>query len=321
MSLIYDFSYSQMIAVANNYLPFILEDYIQEMQGMADGASQGSGWFVTFDDILVQNCFLDLMYGKFIPNGYSSHGILGCTAIGAKNENGSIVIGQNFDFPKQLGRNQICSALAFVHMKFKNTTEQFGMRLGAILALPIVKTSYYTAIVTVIESNILSNYSTPAVLVAREAIERAKSINELINIVTVEHNITVSFTNIITNGTNLIGTQVHPLGYRLRENATVVNTNRYIYEDWNEKYFAGGDFSKARQLYVERLVAEHYQSDHTLTNDELIHILGTQVDGIEGQYSAPCYQENGYGDATLAVFTTQQFGVGTVHNGLGTIPL
>jgi Acyl-coenzyme A:6-aminopenicillanic acid acyl-transferase len=314
-------TYFNMIDQAQNYLEYIPEAYLEEMQGMADGASQGSGWSFTIDDILLQNTFLDLAYGHWYPEDYLEDNVMGCTAIGAKNEDGTIMIGQNFDFPRVLSHDNFLPSIAFVHTKLKNNPEIFGMRLGAILSLPIAKTTNnITMIVTVIESNIRSNYSLPAVILARMGLETQSTVDGFIDLVFNQHQITCSFTTIGTNGTIMGGVQVHPLDYRINYNKTIVHTNRYLYSDWNEKYFADGDFSLTRQMYVERLVKEKYSTNNTLTYEELIEILGTTVDGVEGPYSAPCYDDSQYHDATLAVFTSRSFGVGNVYQGLGDLP-
>jgi hypothetical protein len=316
-------SYSSMMNQARNYKTTVPHEYLLEMQGMADGASRGSGWIFTLDDILLQNCFLDLAYGHWIPQEFALHGPLACTDVGAKNANGSIVLGQNFDFPVMLGRNGLFPSLSFVHTNLLGVHQIFGLRLGAVLSLPVGRTSAnLTMVVTVIETNIFTNYSTPAVVVARMAMEAANSIDEIIGIVG-SYEFNCGYTNLITDGTRLVGSQTLPLGYRLRNdttNPTMVNTNRYIYDDWHENYFADGNYSTARQLYVERLVREKYDADSTLSYSELIEILGTTEHGPEGPNSAPCYNQDQYGAGTLAVLTTNEFGIGTVHDGLAPLP-
>lgn len=314
-------SYFAMIEQALNYLEFIPEEYVEEMRAMADGASVESGWPFQLEDILLQNVFLDLAYGHWYPESYIENSIMGCTAIGVKNLNGSVMIGQNFDFPNILAHDNFLPSISFVHTKLTGYPEIFGMRLGGILSLPIAKTTNNIfMIVTVIESNIISNYTLPAVILARMALETQDNIEEAIDFVFNQHQITCSFSLIGTNGANMKGVQVHPLDYRMDCNNIIVHTNRYTYNDWNEQYFADGDFSLTRQQYVQRLVEEKYSTGSSLTHEELIEILGTTVDGIEGEYSAPCYDDSQYHDATLAVFTTQSFGVGTVHDGLGELP-
>ena len=139
------------------------------MRGMADGASQGSGWPVSFDDILVQNCFLDMAYGHWIPQGLLKWGYGGCTDVGARNVVGSIFLGQNLDYPKIMDLDAPFPSMSFVHMKYRGAYESFGCRMGGMLSLPTIKTAAnLTILVTIIESNVAADYSMPAVIVARK---------------------------------------------------------------------------------------------------------------------------------------------------------
>ena len=130
----------------------------------------------------------------------------------------------------------------------------------------------------------------------------------------------MGFNILAANQTHLVGIQSHPLGYRMNENATIVNTNCYVYPDWNNDILASGDYSKTRQQYVDRLLREN-TIDGNLSYDELIEILGTTIDGVEGEKSAPCYDQGIMGDATIAVFTGHHFAIGNVHDGLGIVPI
>jgi hypothetical protein len=315
-------SYSIMVDEAKLYLPAIPQEYQTEMQGMADGASFQSGQYISFEDILLQNVYLDLSYGRWLPIlNESASGEFGCTDVGARNPDGSIIMGQNFDYSKILDHDSMFPSMSFVHLKFAGKTEMFGLRFGGMLALPVMKTANnITVVVTVIETNILTNYSMPAVVVARYAFENTNKAEDLIRIVFDEYERNVGFTILAKNQTHLIGIQSHPLGYRINENATIVNSNCYAYPDWNEEILGSGDYSKTRQKYTERLLKDKTE-DGELTYEELLEILGTTEDGFEGEKSAPCYDQGLMGDATLAVFTERHFALGNVHDGLGVIPI
>lgn len=315
-------SYSSMVEEAKLYLPTIPEEYQTEMQGIADGASFQSGQVVTFEEILLQNVYLDLSYGRWLPlMNESASGEFGCTDVGARNPDGTIIMGQNFDYSKILDHDSVFPAMSFVHLKFTSKTEMFGLRFGGMLALPVMKTEdNITVCVTVIETNILTNYSMPAVIVARYAFENTNKAEDLIRIVFDEYERNVGFTILAKNQTHLLGIQSHPNGYRITQNTTIVNSNCYAYPDWNEEILGSGDYSKTRQKYTERLLQEK-TSDGSLTYEELLEILGTTEDGFEGEKSAPCYDQGISGDATLAVFTETHFAIGNVHDGLGIIPI
>ena len=55
------------------------------MQGMADGCSQGAGWPISFNDILLQNVYLDLSEGHWVPEEARADpaAFLGCTGCGS----------------------------------------------------------------------------------------------------------------------------------------------------------------------------------------------------------------------------------------------
>jgi hypothetical protein len=231
------------------------------------------------------------------------------------------MLGQNFDFPHIIGRKGPLPALSFVHSKLSGVAEVFGLRMGAFLSLPIAKTSNgLTMIITVIETNITSNYAKPSTVVIRQALENMKNIDEGIDFFFNQNNLTCGFSSIITNQTHILGVQGNPLGYRLNYNSSMVYTNRFVYDDWNELYFPSQDFSLTRQNYVQRLLDEKYNPDNILTYEELIEILGTTENGLEGPHSAPCYDDGLFGDASIAVFTNNSFAIGTTHDGLGIIP-
>lgn len=313
--------YWTMINDAKPYDAFIPAEYKEEMRGMANGASQGSGCIITYNDILVQNCFLDLSYGKYGPEGAALESI-GCSALGAENSDGTTMIGQNFDFPKMMDTDYLPS-LSFVLTKFPGVADIFSMRMGAQLSLPIGKTSNgITSCLTALQSNIISNISMPAVVLARQGFEKATSVVEIHQMVYENNYQTAGWTTLVTDGTQIIGTQCHPLDYRYNFNTTIVNTNMFNYPDWDETYGAYGDFSKTRQKYVERLLDERYSPDNKLTEEEVIEILGIDEDSeIEGLDSAPLKYGKMTEGATIAVFTSNSFGLGNVNDGLGTIPI
>ena len=68
-SATYNYTYDQMVAQAQNYVPFIPTDPdLTQMQGMADGCSQGAGWPISFNDILLQNVYLAIFSeGHWVP--------------------------------------------------------------------------------------------------------------------------------------------------------------------------------------------------------------------------------------------------------------
>jgi hypothetical protein len=312
-----DYEYMKRRTLA--YLPFLSQDYLDEMQGMAAGASAGSGWPFTFLDILLQNTYLDIYFGQDVPNHFESEP-MGCTAFGTKNNNGSVSLGQNFDFPKIMGKGDI-NTLSFVHTNLSGKPEIFGLRVGAMLNIPCAKTSrgVYT-LVNIIESNMTGTIMMPSPLRTRYNLETAHSAEELYTMTFIDKNQSISANMMIADADTLIGIQILPNEIRSRNLTKIVNSNTYIYPDWKEKYLPLGNYSQARQQHGELLLDLFYNDDLQLTHEELIGILGNKTKAF-GEGSEICREtENSRTSMTLAFFTNNGFGLGNVHDGVGALP-
>ena len=66
-SLMFGIDYFSMINLAKQYIEFIPDNYILELYGMSEGATAGSGFYLSFEDILVQSVFLEVIYGQILP--------------------------------------------------------------------------------------------------------------------------------------------------------------------------------------------------------------------------------------------------------------
>jgi hypothetical protein len=119
------FSYTKLQVMARRYERFIPKHCQIEMKGMADAIDDAD-----YDDILLQNCFMDIMYGDLIPNNYIDGDFqdfdLGCTSLGIKRNNNPL-IGQNFDYPFFFR-----PMASFVHLISPYNSEIFSLRLGGI---------------------------------------------------------------------------------------------------------------------------------------------------------------------------------------------
>jgi len=102
-------SYDVAIFYALDYLDYFPEEYLLEMNGFADAINfvlipfMGVVYNITIDflDVLAQNCFWDIYYGKIVPmmSGYPQLPLIvaGCTAIGSKIARGRTILGQSID--------------------------------------------------------------------------------------------------------------------------------------------------------------------------------------------------------------------------------
>ncbi len=314
--------YESMKLLAEEYAPYVPEDYEQEMRGMAVGASRASGWPITYLDILLQNTYLDIYFGQEVPQSPVSEP-MGCTAFGVKNDDGSIILGQNFDFPKIMGEDDLRS-LAYVHTNLTGRAEIFGLRVGAMLSIPSAKNSHgvYT-LVNIIESNIVGDFMMPSTLRTRYALERATTAAELFEMSFNGRNQSHAANLMIGDADSIIGVQILPDRYRTQNNTLIVHSNRFIYEDWNEDFFTQGDYSLPRQNHAEFLWNEAYaaQTPNHVNHDQLLEILGNCTAGF-GEGSEICRTTtNPRTSMTLAFFTSEYFGLGNVNDGLGQNPL
>ena len=147
---LYHSSYSQLNEMAKNYIPFIPTEMLDEMRGITHGASYASGFYISFEDILIQNVWYDVFYGRILPD---SPGPMGCTAVGAVNADNTTTIGQNFDL-----NPPFYSTLSFVLHKLGDKPAIFGLRLGGGLNLPMAKNELNVSVlVTLVQSNVYAN--------------------------------------------------------------------------------------------------------------------------------------------------------------------
>ncbi len=266
----YGILYSYLLDLANLYKPFIPGDYITEMQGMVDALKFQN---ITFDDVLLQNCFMDIYYGIFIPqmSGSSLPPIeIGCTAIAALNKGGSVSIGQNFDFSQFLH-----PTLSFVFHQIKGKTSIFSIRMGGMLALPMGKNNKgVISMVSIVETIVMGAFGIPATIRTRMAFENSKRAEDFFQYMK-GSNVPVSFNSIYADKkSKVIGTEnvpnicvknsVNGLDY-------IVRTNTFVSDDL-KSYLIDPLYSVNRQKKAEDLVENSFK-DKSLSLQEFMTIL------------------------------------------------
>ncbi|MFX1274896.1 MAG: C45 family autoproteolytic acyltransferase/hydrolase [Promethearchaeota archaeon] len=266
----YGIPYDYLRDLANLYKPYIPEDYITEMQGMADVLDfQG----IIFDDILLQNCFIDIYYGQLVPQLSGSPRPpleIGCTGMASKNKDGSVTIGQNFDFSQFLH-----PTLSFVLHQIKGKPAIFSLRMGGMLGLPMGKNSKgIISTVNVVETIIIGSIDVPSTSRTRLGFENSKSAEEFFDYLNIS-TLPVSYNSIYADKkSNVIGTQNIP-NLSLKEEIEVgeflVRSNTYITEEF-KPYLLDPSYSVNRQNKAEELVGESFV-DEKLSLYELINIL------------------------------------------------
>ena len=299
------YTYQKFISMAQEYEKFIPRYLQQEMQGMADALEN-----IAYGDILLQNCFLDILYGQLIPmNNYdlALHSYdFGCTSFGVKNQN-STLTGQNFDLAVIFK-----PTLTFTLIKMANKPDVFSLRAGALLSLPVGRNSHGVALsVTLVKNRMKGAMSIPCSIKTRMAFETGINAETLYNFVISTPSPT-SGTLLIADESKIIALEILPSKYK-REDVinTVVRSNTFISTSL-QKDLIKPKYSKKRQRYAEKQLNEVY-NNKGLTDDGLLNLLADNPIICRMKY---------HRSKTIAFNTKLYFGLGNPNqNKPGIIPL
>lgn len=189
LGLPYEFAYQY----ATEYLEFIPEHYIIEMQGMADAIEtvpislHGVDYEVSIDflDILVQNTFWDFYYGKMLPilSGFPQPPLIAglCTAVGSFTSR-TPMLAQNMDLTFMMVPT---TAWVFTNLGNKHI---FTFRMGAMLALGGINKRGIAISVNLVEVLNVGSNGVPLSIRYRTALETAKTAYAAKNIITSSDN-------------------------------------------------------------------------------------------------------------------------------------
>lgn len=302
-------SYSEMISLSEQYLPYIPQKYIEEMQGISDGATVGSGFPISFTDVLVQNVIFEILYGQINPLSESIDFTLGCTTFGSKNNDSTIIVGQNMDLVKPFSWVQ-----SFILHKVGDNPYIFTYRIGGCLALPMGKNEYGVTITTnLVQTRLVAPIMTPTFVLIREGLENMYNIEDVYKNMFPENKSAYSRNFIIANTTSLLTVESLPENQTLiYPNSTVVHSNTYTNPNW-QNYLVDPQYSKDRQVYAENLLNLAY-NDNKINNDELLTILKDSP--------TICRDEQDFiGMSTVAFMTFYSFGLGNPNGHIGIIPI
>jgi hypothetical protein len=260
----YGFGYSDMIEMAKKYEFYIPNEYKQEFQGI-DDAILG----ITYDDILLQNCFVDILYGSYFTmpdlNSESSNLELGCTVVGFLG-NGTSQVGQNFDF-----NNIFKHSMAFVFHKISGKQAQFSLKIGGILSLPCgINSANTSAFINVVRSNVKAAYGEPLSVRIRRAFDMGKNPDDFLSIIT-KNSSTLSMNLLFSNDSSMISVQAIPNNLSISRPTYCVNTNTYT-DPFFQQYLQDEEYSKSRQETAENLL-ESYTEDMDFTQLEFISLM------------------------------------------------
>ncbi|MHA1668956.1 MAG: C45 family autoproteolytic acyltransferase/hydrolase [Promethearchaeota archaeon] len=299
-------TYQKFISMAQEYEKFIPKYLRQEMQGMADALEN-----ISYEDILLQNCFLDILYGQLIPmNNYdlALHSYdFGCTSFGVINQN-STLTGQNFDLAVMFK-----PTLTFALIKMPNKPDIFSLRTGALLSLPVGRNSYGVALnVNVVKNSMKGAISIPCSIKARLAFEKGNNAEISYHFIISTPSPT-SGNLLIADESKIIALEILPFEYK-REDVTntIVRSNTFT-SDSSQKYLIKPKYSKKRQRYAEKQINEAYNNNKGLTDDGLLNLLADHPIICRMKYLR---------SKTIAFNTKLYFGLGNPYqNKPGIIPL
>jgi len=299
-------------ATAKKYLPFIPKKYQEEIQGMADGASTASGKKISFDDILIQALSLEVLYGQcnFNPaNLPNLKKLQACTCFGAVNQDGSVVMGQNYDAAASTARS-----MSWVLHKLADEPMVFSARLGGVPAMPVGKNEFGLAmVVNVIISKETAPVMTPRFVRTREAFATCRTAQDAYEIMYANREFPFSLNMLISDTEKVIGVQIRP--EEIRSNYvknTLVQANKYDYVDW-QQYLRDTEYAMDRFERAEELLHSAYAADGQIDNEMLLDIMRDSP--------VICRDDPGATGVTVAFMTRESFGLGTARGKVGKIPL
>lgn len=300
-----DFSYERFLKIAEAYERFIPEHLQKEMQGMADAIVD-----ISYNDILTQNCFLDILYGHVIPEKMDDRldsFDVGCTSFGIFSDKASI-IAQNFDYPYPLK-----SVAYFVHIITPTYRDIFSFKLGGLLGMPMALTGKVSIRINIIKSNMVAPIKTPGPIRFRIGLEKANNVDEFLRVFFKE-DMTSSGNLIISDRSKIVGLEVLPKIHKKEEvEKYIVRTNTFV-SDSLQKYLLDEFYSKERQSYAEKRLKELYKKKGDVIGDlDLLDILS------DNPY---INRRNPLKPMTLAFLTNEYFGLGNPNKNLfGRVPI
>lgn len=290
-------TYNDFIAMAYAYEPYIPQEYKDEMQGMVDGINAleleapyfvpilGAGFdfpinpTLTYMDLVLQNCFLDIFYEWLMPLSYLSNIDMGCTAFASKNDDGTI-LSQNFDFGVPF-----YPSLSWVCTDLKGVDRIFCLRMGGGLCIPCgIDQDGVKMVINVVETYALGELGgIPANIISRMAWEQGETAQEVADIIIGGYD-SASFNMFVADDTEIFDielianssfTQMFGFGNIVThyscENMddVAVNSNTFLSE--RAMFLLDPTYSLDRQAYAEDQL-ELAKDDGIVTGDELLAI-------------------------------------------------
>ncbi len=293
-------NYFDAISIGRSFLPFIPEKYQQEILGISDGATAGQGLYVSFDDILLQTLFFEILYGqKFLDVGG------GCTTFIAKN-NDSIIGGQNIDLFNIIGQFG-----TFILLELSDETKIFCYAIGAGI-LPIAKgNNNISTMLNLVELKDKAPICRPLFVSMRESFRGNSSLYDFNRTFFSEGKTPYGMNLIVSDGQDFLGIQSNGNNQSYFEGNDLVFSNTFLDAYWQED-LKDENYSKDRQLYGESELSGSL-IDGYFSSSELTEILGDKT--------LICRESQGLLEtSTVAFLTRDRFGLGNINGAIGDNP-
>lgn len=276
-------SYDIALYYALDYLDYFPEDFLLEMNGFADSIDfilvpfMGVFYNITIDfmDVLIQNCFWDIYYGKILPmmSGYPQSPLIvaGCTAIGSRESRGRAILGQAIDLSLLM---QPTASWVYTKIQGKKV---FSFRTGSMLAMGGVN-KYGVAISTnLLEVLNLGCIGKPISVIYRSALENAKNVRQAKDLI-LDNDFTLGWNYIIRDKRNIVAIETIPNSYSLEK----VKRRGYTFDANVYENPLFKSFMIYPMKYVERYnrvseLCQIYGRDGKLTIHDLFDIYSDPV--------------------------------------------
>ncbi|MFW9987696.1 MAG: C45 family autoproteolytic acyltransferase/hydrolase [Candidatus Odinarchaeota archaeon] len=214
-------SYNIALYYTLDYLEFIPEEYLLEMQGIADAIDvisisfMGNNYEISIDfmDVLAQNCFWDIYYGKIIPmlTGYPQSPLIagGCTAIGS-HTNRKTVFGQTIDLSLLM-----MPTVSWVYTKINNK-RLFSFRIGSMLAMGGINKWGLSMSLNLIEVFNYGCSGIPVSIIYRSILENTRSVKQAVSKI-ISNDFTLGWNYIIRTRRTMVAIETIPNSYSLEK--------------------------------------------------------------------------------------------------------
>ena len=305
-SLLLGMNYFDLIEMAEKYAKFIPNDYLEEIRGISEGSTAGSGFYISFEDILVQAVFFEIIYGQLDPK---TENFAACTAFGAIDKDNKSIIGQNIDLAKPMVPYGY-----FVLHKLNNNPKVFTYRLGGCPGFPMGKNELgLTIVMNLVKTKEKASLITPLFVKIREGLAKEEKAANLYERIFPKNQSPYGLNFLFADKYSIVAIQALPSAQNVSVvDSMKVHSNTYLIEEWRDKLY-DSDYSNERQEYAEEILKETYEKNE-LNNRKLLDLLSDKP--------IICRDEDGIlGIKTSAFITGKYFGCGTTNDAIGTIPL